>query len=70
MMYMFPIYCFIFIVLTGVQEAFFCTPSVFTLSFHKYGDGFFPGGIAIPLRFYEMYKLFNLNSVLIVSNSM
>ncbi|XP_046847853.1 histone deacetylase 8-like isoform X3 [Xenia sp. Carnegie-2017] len=27
----------------GVQEAFFYTPSVFTLSFHKYTDGFFPG---------------------------
>ncbi|XP_028409691.1 histone deacetylase 8-like [Dendronephthya gigantea] len=27
----------------GVQEAFFHTPSVFTLSFHKYAAGFFPG---------------------------
>lgn len=27
----------------GVQEAFYTTDRVLTLSFHKYGDGFFPG---------------------------
>lgn len=27
----------------GVQEAFWTTDRVMTLSFHKYGDGFFPG---------------------------
>lgn len=27
----------------GVEEAFYTTDRVFTLSFHKYGDGFFPG---------------------------
>lgn len=27
----------------GVQEAFWATDRVMTLSFHKYGDGFFPG---------------------------
>ncbi len=27
----------------GVQEAFYVTDRVMTLSFHKYGDGFFPG---------------------------
>jgi histone deacetylase 1/2 len=26
----------------GVEEAFYCTPRVMTVSFHKYGD-FFPG---------------------------
>jgi len=27
----------------GVQEAFYLTDRVFTVSFHKYGDNFFPG---------------------------
>jgi histone deacetylase HOS2 len=27
----------------GVEQAFWSTPRVFTLSFHKYGDDFFPG---------------------------
>ena len=27
----------------GVEEAFYCTDRVMTASFHKYGDGFFPG---------------------------
>lgn len=27
----------------GVEEAFYCTPRVFTLSFHKYATNFFPG---------------------------
>ena len=27
----------------GVQEAFYATDRVLTLSFHKYGEGFFPG---------------------------
>jgi len=27
----------------GVEEAFFITNRVLTLSFHEYGDGFFPG---------------------------
>ena len=27
----------------GVQEAFYETDRVMTLSFHKYGDNFFPG---------------------------
>jgi histone deacetylase 1/2 len=27
----------------GVEEAFFLTNRVMTLSFHEYGDGFFPG---------------------------
>ncbi|KAF2755353.1 histone deacetylase [Pseudovirgaria hyperparasitica] len=27
----------------GVEQAFFSTPRVFTLSFHKFGDSFFPG---------------------------
>uniref|UniRef100_A0A7S2ZHA5 Histone deacetylase n=2 Tax=Rhodosorus marinus TaxID=101924 RepID=A0A7S2ZHA5_9RHOD len=27
----------------GVEEAFFCTNRVMTCSFHKYGEGFFPG---------------------------
>ena len=27
----------------GVQDAFYMTNRVLTVSFHKYGDGFFPG---------------------------
>ena len=27
----------------GVQEAFYLTDRVMTVSFHKYGNGFFPG---------------------------
>ena len=27
----------------GVEEAFFLTNRVLTLSFHEYGEGFFPG---------------------------
>jgi acetoin utilization deacetylase AcuC-like enzyme len=27
----------------GVQDAFYTTDRVMTVSFHKYGDGFFPG---------------------------
>lgn len=27
----------------GVQDAFYTTNRVMTVSFHKYGDGFFPG---------------------------
>lgn len=27
----------------GVQDAFYTTNRVLTVSFHKYGDGFFPG---------------------------
>lgn len=27
----------------GVEEAFYCTNRVMTLSFHEYGDDFFPG---------------------------
>eukprot|EP00271_Cylindrocystis_brebissonii_P001029 TRINITY_DN11275_c0_g1_i3.p1 TRINITY_DN11275_c0_g1~~TRINITY_DN11275_c0_g1_i3.p1 ORF type:complete len:432 (+),score=60.43 TRINITY_DN11275_c0_g1_i3:460-1755(+) len=27
----------------GVEEAFYCTDRVMTVSFHKYGEGFFPG---------------------------
>jgi len=27
----------------GIEEAFFLTNRVMTLSFHEYGDGFFPG---------------------------
>jgi histone deacetylase HOS2 len=27
----------------GVEQAFYSTPRVFTLSFHKYGENFFPG---------------------------
>jgi hypothetical protein len=43
-------YCFIIsLFFLGVQEAFFYTPSVFTLSFHKYAAGFFPGSITISL---------------------
>ena len=27
----------------GVEEAFYCTNRVMTVSFHQYGDDFFPG---------------------------
>ena len=33
----------------GVEEAFYLTDRVMTVSFHKYGD-FFPGTGAVPLR--------------------
>lgn len=34
----------------GVQEAFYLTDRVMTVSFHKYGNYFFPGtGIYLPL---------------------
>jgi len=37
----------------GVQEAFYLTDRVMTVSFHKYGNYFFPGtgaadGISVP----------------------
>lgn len=34
----------------GVQEAFYLTDRVMTVSFHKYGNYFFPGtGVCFPL---------------------
>lgn len=38
----------------GVQEAFYLTDRVMTVSFHKYGNYFFPGtgvGIGMPVPF-------------------
>lgn len=35
----------------GVQEAFYLTDRVMTVSFHKYGNYFFPGtGIYLPFQ--------------------
>ena len=36
----------------GVEEAFYTTNRVMTCSFHKYGDGFFPGTGNVAVRRY------------------
>lgn len=45
----------------GVQEAFYLSDRVMTLSFHKHGDGFFPGTGDIHEIGVERGKLFSLN---------
>ncbi|EPZ33497.1 histone deacetylase 3 [Rozella allomycis CSF55] len=45
----------------GVQEAFYTTDRVMTLSFHKHGDGFFPGTGDISEVGVEKGKMYSLN---------
>ena len=45
----------------GVQEAFYTTDRVMTLSFHKYGDGFFPGTGDIHEIGVDRGKYYSLN---------
>lgn len=41
----------------GVQEAFYLTDRVMTVSFHKYGNYFFPGTGKSLRKFYEKHNL-------------
>lgn len=45
----------------GVQEAFYLTDRVLTLSFHKFGDGFFPGTGDLPEVGSRRGKYFSVN---------
>jgi histone deacetylase 1/2 len=45
----------------GVQEAFYLTDRVMTVSFHKYGNFFFPGTGKTKIKFQvenEIHKIF------------
>ncbi|CAI2355927.1 unnamed protein product [Caenorhabditis sp. 36 PRJEB53466] len=45
----------------GVEEAFYQTDRVMTVSFHKYGDEYFPGSGALKDIGYGQGKLYSLN---------
>lgn len=47
----------------GVEEAFYITDRVMTVSFHQFGD-FFPGTgeLRVCFFFYYVFSLWNVNS--------
>lgn len=45
----------------GVQDAFYTTNRVLTVSFHKYGDGFFPGTGDVYVGKYYYISLSNID---------
>lgn len=54
----------------GVQEAFYLTDRVMTVSFHKYGNLFFPGTgrIALSSNFILFLKCMHSEEMVIVSS--